>query len=126
MYKRICNDQHRLNEYKRLSTFGKAVGIENRMLSPNETQEIFPLLDPKAFIGGLYSPGDGVVDPAMLCNALTRAAKKNGAMVIEECPVLDVITGNSILGSKNIQGVNTPYGTIKTSVKKLNSNQLIY
>lgn len=84
------------------------------MLSPSETQEIFPLLDPKAFIGALYSPGDGVVDPAMLCNALTRAASKNGAVVFEECPVLDILTGENVLGSKNIQGVTTPYGTIKT------------
>lgn len=84
------------------------------MLTPNETQEIFPLLDPKAFIGALHSPGDGVVDPAMLCTALTKAASKNGAMVFEECPVLDIVTGDSILGSKNIQGVNTPFGTIKT------------
>lgn len=114
----LCNDQHRLNEYKRLSTFGKAVGIENRMLSPNETQEIFPLLDPNAFIGALYSPGDGVVDPAMLCTALSRAASKNGAIVIEDCPVLDILTGESILGSKNIQGVMTPHGTIKTNVRK--------
>ncbi len=112
----LTNQQHRLNEYRRLSTFGRAVGIENRMLSPIETQEIFPLLDPKSFIGALYSPGDGVVDPAMLCTALTRAATKNGATVVEECPVTDILTGENILGSKNIQGVETPFGTIKTNV----------
>lgn len=107
--------QNRLNEYRRLSTFGKAVGIENRILSPIETQEIFPHLNPKSFIGALHSPGDGTVDPAMLCTALTRAATKNGAQVFEDCPVSDILTGEGILGSKNIQGVSTPFGTIRTN-----------
>lgn len=86
------------------------------MLSPEETQKIFPHLNPDVFIGSLYSPGDGVVDPAMLCTALTRGAIKNGGKVIENCPVSKVITGENTFGEKFVKGVVTPHGTINTNV----------
>lgn len=92
------------------------MGIENYILSADEAQQqIFPLLNAKSFLGGLYSPGDGVVDPAMLCTALTRAAVQNGATVVEDCPVTEISVGDSILGTKNVQGVKTAFGTIKTN-----------
>ncbi|XP_013113750.2 sarcosine dehydrogenase, mitochondrial [Stomoxys calcitrans] len=109
----IAHSDTRLDEYRRLATVGNALGIENHILSPEETQKVFPLLDPKAFIGALYSPGDGVVDPAMLCTALTRAATKNGARVIENCPVNELVVEQQARGKKLV-GVKTPYGTIKT------------
>lgn len=109
--------QNRLNEYRRLASIGKTLGIENSILTAEETQQtIFPLLDPKSFLGALHSPGDGVVDPAMLCTALTRSATKNGAIVIENCDVLDIETGQNVLGKKNVQGVRTEHGTIKTNL----------
>ncbi|XP_037949767.1 sarcosine dehydrogenase, mitochondrial [Teleopsis dalmanni] len=110
----IAHSDTRLDEYRRLATVGNALGIENHVLSPVETQKLFPLLDPKSFIGALYSPGDGVVDPAMLCTALTRAATKNGAKVIENCSVNDLIVESTEKGQKLI-GVATPFGNIKTN-----------
>lgn len=72
-------------------------------------------MDPKSFTGSLYSPGDGVVDPAMLCTALTRAATKNGGRVIENCPVTGIITGKTSTGGQDVRGVETAMGTIRTN-----------
>lgn len=77
----IAHSDVRLDEYKRLATIGKRFGVESDVMTPLEAQKVFPLLDPSSFTGALYSPGDGVVDPAMLCTALTRAASKN----VERC-----------------------------------------
>lgn len=63
----------------------------------------------------LFLQKDGVVDPAMLCTALTRAASKNGGKVFEQTPVLDLEVGQNILGHSDVRGVVTPYGTIKTN-----------
>ncbi|XP_067632907.1 sarcosine dehydrogenase, mitochondrial isoform X2 [Eurosta solidaginis] len=111
----IAHTKKRLDEYKRLATIGNALDIENHILGPEETQKLFPLLDPKAFIGALYSPGDGVVDPAMLCTALTRGAVKNGATFIENCSVTDLLIEDTSKG-KQLVGVATPYGNIKTKI----------
>lgn len=106
----ISHSPQRTNEYRRLQTLGKCFEIESHILSPEETQKVFPLLDPKAFQNSLYSPGDGVVDPAMMCAALTRASTANGGRVIENCPVEELIIGESLMGAKDVRGVKTPYG----------------
>ncbi|XP_059621064.1 sarcosine dehydrogenase, mitochondrial [Phlebotomus argentipes] len=111
----IAHSDVRMDEYRRLATIGKCFDVESHILDPHETKKLFPLLDEKAFTGALYSPGDGVVDPAMLCTALTRQAVKNGGQVFEECPVLDLEVGQGFLGPQDIRGVVTPYGTIKTN-----------
>jgi glycine/D-amino acid oxidase-like deaminating enzyme len=73
--------QERLDEYRRLVTMGVSFGIESSILDPEETKKIFPLIDADVIQGSLYSPGDGVVDPSKLSNALKHFAIKNGAQV---------------------------------------------
>lgn len=65
----------------RLHTLGKAMGIPSQILSPEEAQKIFPILDPSVFKMALYAPEDGTIDPAMACNALVKVATKNGGKV---------------------------------------------
>ncbi|XP_039483324.1 sarcosine dehydrogenase, mitochondrial [Drosophila santomea] len=108
----IAHNETRLDEYRRLATVGSALGIENQVLSPEDTQKLFPLLDPSAFVGALYSPGDGVMDPAMLCSALKKAATNLGAQVIENCDVDDLLLEQTARGKK-VVGVSTPFGDIK-------------
>ena len=73
--------QERLDEYRRLATMGVSFGIESSILDPEETKKIFPLIDADVIQGSLYSPGDGVVDPSKLSNALKQFAVKGGAQV---------------------------------------------
>lgn len=72
----------RLDEYKRLNTIGKSFGVESSIISPQEAKKLFPLLDENIFYGALYSPSDGVIDPAMMVNSLIQSAKSNGAKVM--------------------------------------------
>jgi sarcosine dehydrogenase len=74
--------QERMNEYRRLSTIGVSFGIESHIVDPAEVHKLFPLINPEVIVGGLYSPGDGVVDPALLCTALVKAATDRGGKVI--------------------------------------------
>jgi len=74
--------QERMDEYRRLATIGVNFGIESHILDPAEMQKLFPLINPEVIVGGLYSAGDGVVDPALLCTALRKAAVDGGGKVI--------------------------------------------
>lgn len=67
----------------RLHTLGNAMGIPSQVLSPEDAQKLFPILDPSIFKMALYSPEDGTIDPSMACNALTKVATKNGGKVSE-------------------------------------------
>ncbi|XP_029735141.2 sarcosine dehydrogenase, mitochondrial [Aedes albopictus] len=111
----ISHSDERLDEYKRLATLGKCFGIESQILSPHEAQKVFPLLDPTSFTGALFSPGDGVVDPAMMCTALTKAALANGGTVVEDCTATKIVTGENLLGVKDVRGIVTNKGTIRTN-----------
>lgn len=111
----IARNETRLDEYKRLATLGRASGIECAIITPQQTQAIFPLLDANAFYGALYSPGDGLIDPSMLCTTLTRLAKAtNIATVIEHCPVEEILTEKSANGAQCVNGVQTKQGIIRT------------
>lgn len=71
----------RTQEYMRLHTLGKAMGIPSEVLDPHEAQKKFPLLDPSVFQMALFASEDGTVDPTMACNALLKVAKKHGGKV---------------------------------------------
>ena len=73
--------QDRLNEFRRVITGSKIFGIQAYLISPQETKELFPLLNENIIQGAIYSPEDGVIDPTMLINALTKSAKSNGCQV---------------------------------------------
>ncbi|CAK1548346.1 unnamed protein product [Leptosia nina] len=110
----ISRSKTRTEEYLRLHTLGKAFGINSEVLAPKDAQKLFPLLDPSVFEMALYSHEDGVVDPTMVCNALLKAAKSNGGKVYEECPVHDIYYKHNMLGNKEVTGVHTEKGFIKT------------
>nr|CAG4644567.1 EOG090X014D [Leptodora kindtii] len=111
----VASTKERLDEYKRLQTLGKAFGIDSHVLTPAETKKLYPLMNVDDVYGTLYSPRDGVVDPAGFCTALTRAATRLGARVIEDCPVTAIETRTSLLGSRQISGVRTDKGLIRTN-----------
>lgn len=86
------------------------------MLSPDETVKRFPMLNRNALVGSLYSPGDGIIDPTMLCNALTKLAiQTSNARIIEDCPVNEILTVKNEKGLKKIIGLRTEHGDIKTN-----------
>lgn len=79
-------------------------------MTSEEARSIFPLLDPKSYEHALYSPNDGVVDPAMMCTSLARGAIKNGARILEDHPVEELIVGENFMGDKEVKGVRTKFG----------------
>lgn len=91
------------------------MGIENSIISSKQAHSIFPLLNPKSFLGAMHSPGDGDIDPSQLCNALVKLAIQTAnAQVIEDCPVHELLTEQTERGVHKIFGVKTEHGIIKT------------
>lgn len=104
-----------MDEYQRLATIAKVYNIEQSMLTTDETMQLFPLLNRDAFIGSLYSPGDGIIDPTMLCNALTKLAiQTKNAQIIEQCSVSKILTEQTEKGVHKIVGLQTDHGEIRT------------
>ena len=49
------------------------------LITPEEAAELMPLIDPKQFVGGMYDPIEGHLDPYGVTHAYAKAARKNGA-----------------------------------------------
>jgi len=101
----IASSAERLAEYQRLQTIGKCFGIESEVLSPAESQELYPLLNVDDVAGTLFSPGDGTVEPAEYVSTLSRAAKKRGARIFENAAVSAVDVTTSASGQRSANGV---------------------
>ncbi|KAK9296853.1 hypothetical protein QLX08_009258 [Tetragonisca angustula] len=112
----VARSSDRLNEFRRVITGSKIFGIQAYLISPQETKELFPLLNENIIQGAIYSPEDGVIDPTMLINALTKSAKSNGCQIIEDCPVTKILTKETVGNNRKVYGVETPYGMIETDV----------
>ncbi|XP_013183458.2 sarcosine dehydrogenase, mitochondrial [Amyelois transitella] len=110
----ISRSKVRTQEYMRLHSLGNAMGIPSSVLGPHDAQKLLPILDTSVFEMALFSPNDGTIDPAMACTSLLKVAKSNGAIVYEDCPVLDILYSHNTLGNKEVTGVHTDKGLIKT------------
>jgi len=104
----LAHSSERLSEYRRLHGISKYYGIEAYMLDKSGVSDLLgPLIEGEEsnLVGGLYSPGDGNVDPTIYCNALIKAAG-NQCKVIENVEVIriNVKSINNVCQHKKITG----------------------
>merc|ERR1719230_1892923 len=108
-------------EYMRFAETGKYFGIESQILSPKEVKEVHPLMHIDDVYGGVYSPGDGSIDPTSCCVAYAKAARKLGGQIFEKTGCTDIETESyTTIGGqpqKRIVAVHTTCGgRIKTGI----------
>ena len=64
-------------------------GLDLEVVSGTALRQRFPFFGPEV-LGGSYSPLDGHANPRLAAPALARAARRNGATVVENCEILHV------------------------------------
>ena len=67
------------------------LGLAMEIISVDEAQKLFPLLDKRHFVGALYNPLEGHVDPAGVTTAYAKAARKLGAEVHRFTRVVELV-----------------------------------
>ncbi|RVT85659.1 FAD-dependent oxidoreductase [Rhodobacteraceae bacterium CCMM004] len=83
----LAKTQDRMDALRQAQARGRYMGMELDLVTPEWTYDRFPLIDPKQFIGGLWDPIEGHLDPSGTTQAYARSAKKLGAEVEEKCKV---------------------------------------
>ena len=104
----VATTSERLEELKRQVTFAQRFNIEANEVNIERIRELYPLIDTKDIVGGVFIPKDGQADPIGVTNVLAKAAKNNGAKIVEKCPVKKILIRNN-----KIEGVETGNGIIK-------------
>lgn len=84
---RLAHTQQRMDEFRRVAAMANALGLDFRVLTPQQLVEINPLLSPDGLLGGLYDPADGHIDPAGVTQEMARRARADGATILQRCGV---------------------------------------
>jgi dimethylglycine dehydrogenase len=77
----LASDAARIDWLEMAVARGRYLGMELEMISVREAQELFPLLDPQYFVGAMWDPVEGHVDPTGVTNAYAICARQAGAEV---------------------------------------------
>ena len=84
----LADTEVRMDFLRMAQARGRYLGMELELITPTEAQDVFPLLDPQYFVGALYDPVEGHVDPTGVTRAYVKAAQKAGAEVHQHQPVV--------------------------------------
>jgi len=77
----LADTEVRMDFLRMTQARGRYLGMDLELITPSEAQSLFPLLDPSCFVGALYDPVEGHVDPSGVTRAYAIAARMAGAEV---------------------------------------------
>jgi glycine/D-amino acid oxidase-like deaminating enzyme len=75
----VATGPERLAEIQRRHGWLSSWGVYSRLLSPEESAELHPLLDPEQILGGFHIPSDGLAKALRASEAQARLAMARGA-----------------------------------------------
>ena len=84
---RLAGTEAQMEGYRHFSSMARGMGVEFEVIDAAECARRHPLISTEGMVGGLWDPLDGDIDPAQLCQALARRARKAGAEVYRNTPV---------------------------------------
>ncbi|MEM6760819.1 MAG: FAD-dependent oxidoreductase [Pseudomonadota bacterium] len=84
---RLANTAQQMDGYRHFASMARGMDVHFEVLDAAECARRHPLISTDNLIGGLWDPMDGDIDPAQLCQALARRARKAGAEVYRHTPV---------------------------------------
>jgi len=87
------------------------IGINTSVISAEEVKRLFPDLVTDHFDFAAYEPDSGYADATLTTNSFIEAAKRNGAILLQNCEVTAVRTA----GGK-VVGVDTTKGEFDASI----------
>ena len=86
----LAGTRERLDWLKMARARGRYLGMELEVISVEEAAKLFPLMNKEHFVGALYDPIEGHVDPYGVTHAYAKAAAKGGAEVVRHTRVTDL------------------------------------
>ena len=102
----IATTQGRWQELKRQATTAQLYDVNVEVLNLEQIKKIYPIINEKNIIGGIFMPGDGQADPVGVTNLLAKAARKEGVKIFEKSPVSKILKKNGKVAGVIVNGKN--------------------
>ncbi len=85
----LAGTPERLDWLKMAKARGRYLGMDLDLISVAEAKKLFPLLEEKHFVGAMYDPIEGHVDPYGVTHAYAKSAQIGGAEIVRQTRVVD-------------------------------------
>ncbi|MDJ0955633.1 MAG: FAD-dependent oxidoreductase [Arenicellales bacterium] len=105
----LASTPERLDYLKQERAKARYMGLDTDFISLQEAADFNPLINPDKYLGALFEPVDGHVDPSGVTHAYAKSARHYGATIYRNTPVLE--TNQRADGTWDIV---TEKGTINT------------
>ena len=86
----LAGDRERMDWLRMAQARGRYLGIDMEIISPAEAKQLFPLLEEQYFVGALFDPAEGHVDPTGVTWAYAGCARQAGAEIYQHTWVSDL------------------------------------
>ena len=100
----IATTKGRWQELKRQATTAQLFDVNVEVLNIDQIKKIYPIINEKDVLGGIFMPGDGQADPIGVTNLLAKAARKERVKIFEKSPVEKIIKKNGRVAGVIVNG----------------------
>ncbi|MGE0845875.1 MAG: FAD-dependent oxidoreductase [Flavobacteriaceae bacterium] len=77
----LADTPERLEWLKMAHARGRYLGMETEIITPSEAKALLPLIDETHFVGAMWDPIEGHLDPSGTTHAYAKAARAQGAEI---------------------------------------------
>ncbi len=78
----LADSPERMDFLRLAHAKGRYLGMETELITPSEAKSMFPLIDERHFVGAMWDPVEGHLDPSGTTHAYAKAARKLGAEIV--------------------------------------------
>ena len=107
----LARTEERMIELRYVAAMGRHHSFAAELVGSEEAASLFPLLDPRGVVGGVYAPGDGTTNPGWSALALAQGAHNRGVRFFEHERVTEFLRRNG-----RVVGVRTDQREIGAEV----------
>ena len=86
----MADSPERMDFLRMAHARGRYLGMETELITPSEAKAMFPLMDESHFVGALWDPVEGHLDPSGTTHAYAKAARMLGAEIELRNPVTEL------------------------------------
>ncbi len=104
----MADTPERMDFLRQVHAKGRYLGMETELVTPSEAKAMFPIMDETNFVGALWDPVEGHLDPSGTTHAYAKAARMLGAEIVLRNRVVELTQDPD--GTWNVV---TEQGTVK-------------
>ncbi|MEM9811455.1 MAG: FAD-dependent oxidoreductase [Pseudomonadota bacterium] len=86
----VADTHERMDFLRTAHAKGRYLGMDTEIVTAAEAKAMFPILDDSHFVGALWDPVEGHLDPSGTTHAYAKAARKLGAEIVLRTPVKEL------------------------------------